>query len=77
MYRNEVAAIDALKTLGTGASLALKTIALVGLDDFTLCRLAQPSLTTIQYSPRELRLLRDHNAFLLGAIFSGVVEHRS
>jgi DNA-binding LacI/PurR family transcriptional regulator len=51
---NDVAAVGALKTLGSRGLQAGKDIALVGFDDLTICRFMQPSLTTIQFSPREL-----------------------
>jgi len=57
---NDVAAIGALKTLGTRGLQAGKDIALVGFDDLTICRFTQPSLTTIQFSPKELASLAFH-----------------
>jgi LacI family transcriptional regulator len=54
---NDVAAIGALKALGKRGLQAGKDIALIGLDDLTLCRFTQPSLTTIRFSPSELASL--------------------
>lgn len=54
---NDVAAIGALKTLGMRGLQAGKDIALIGFDDLPLCRFTQPSLTTIQFSPREVAVL--------------------
>jgi LacI family transcriptional regulator len=51
---NDVAAVGALKTLGTRNLQAGRDIALIGFDDLTICRFMQPSLTTIQFSPREI-----------------------
>jgi LacI family transcriptional regulator len=51
---NDVAAIGALKALGKRGLQAGRDIALIGLDDLTLCRFTQPSLTTIRFSPSEL-----------------------
>jgi LacI family transcriptional regulator len=54
---NDVAAIGALKTLGTRGFQAGRDLALIGFDDLSLCRFTQPSLTTIQFSPREVAAL--------------------
>lgn len=54
---NDVAAIGALKTLSRRGLHAGKDIALIGLDDLTMCRFTQPSLTTIRFSPSELASL--------------------
>lgn len=54
---NDVAAIGALKTLGTRGLRAGRDIALIGFDDLTLCRFTQPELTTIQFAPREVAAL--------------------
>lgn len=54
---NDVAAVGALKTLGIRGRKAGKDIALVGFDDLTICQFTQPSLTTIEFSPRELARL--------------------
>lgn len=54
---NDVAAVGALKTLGMRGMQAGKDIALVGFDDLTICRYTQPSLTTIEFSPREIARL--------------------
>ncbi len=51
---NDVAAVGALKTLAGRSLQAGKDIALIGFDDLTICRFTQPSLTTIQFSPREI-----------------------
>lgn len=54
---NDVAAVGALKTLGTRGLRAGKDISLVGFDDLTICQYTQPALTTIQFSPREIASL--------------------
>jgi DNA-binding LacI/PurR family transcriptional regulator len=54
---NDVAAVGALKTLAARGLQAGKDIALIGLDDLTICRFTQPALTTIQFSPREIAAL--------------------
>lgn len=51
---NDVAAVGALKTLGSRGMQAGRDIALIGFDDLTLSRFTQPALTTIQFSPREI-----------------------
>lgn len=51
---NDVAAIGALKTLAMKGYQAGKNISLIGFDDLTICRFTQPSLTTIQFSPKEI-----------------------
>lgn len=57
---NDVAAIGALKALGRRGLQAGRDIALIGLDDLTLCKFTQPSLTTIRFSPSELANLAFH-----------------
>lgn len=51
---NDVAAVGALKTLGSRGLQAGRDIAVVGFDDLTICRFTQPALSTIQFSPREI-----------------------
>lgn len=51
---NDVAAVGALRTLALRGLQAGRDIALIGLDDLTLCKYTQPPLTTIQFSPREI-----------------------
>ncbi|MGA3131022.1 MAG: LacI family DNA-binding transcriptional regulator [Terracidiphilus sp.] len=51
---NDVAAVGALKTLASRGYQAGKDIALIGLDDLTICQFTQPPLTTIHFSPKEL-----------------------
>ncbi len=51
---NDVAAIGALKTLYGKGLQAGTDIALIGLDDLTLCQFTQPPLTTIRFSPGEI-----------------------
>jgi len=54
MCCNDVAAVGALKTLASRGIEAGRDIALIGFDDLTICRFTRPSLSTIQFSPREL-----------------------
>jgi DNA-binding LacI/PurR family transcriptional regulator len=54
---NDVAAVGALKTLASRGYQAGKDIAIIGLDDLTICQFTQPPLTTIQFSPKELAAL--------------------
>jgi DNA-binding LacI/PurR family transcriptional regulator len=54
MCCNDVAAIGALKVLGTRGLQAGRDIALIGFDDLTICRFTQPALTTIQFAPSEI-----------------------
>lgn len=54
---NDVAAIGAMKTLGSRGMRPGKHIALIGFDDLPLCRFTQPALTTINFSPREIARL--------------------
>ncbi len=54
---NDVAAVGALKTLGTRGLQAGKDIALIGFDNLTISQFTQPSLSTIEFSPRELARL--------------------
>lgn len=54
---NDVAAVGAMKTLAARGLQAGRDIALIGLDDLTICRYTQPALSTIQFSPRELATL--------------------
>jgi len=51
---NDVAAVGALKTIAGRGYQAGKDIALIGLDDLTICQFTQPPLTTIHFSPKEL-----------------------
>lgn len=57
MCCNDVAAIGALKTLGTRGMQAGRDIALIGFDDLTICQFTQPALSTIQFAPREIARL--------------------
>ncbi|MGA9062573.1 MAG: LacI family DNA-binding transcriptional regulator [Terracidiphilus sp.] len=51
---NDVAAVGAMKTLAARGLQVGKDLALIGLDDLTICEFTQPPLTTIQFSRREL-----------------------
>jgi len=54
---NDVAAIGALKLLGTRKWRVPGDMSIVGLDDLSLSRFSQPALTTIRFSPSELARL--------------------
>ena len=54
---NDVAAVGAMKTLAARGMQAGRDIALIGLDDLTICQFTQPPLTTIQFSPKEIAAL--------------------
>lgn len=57
MCCNDVAAIGALKTARTQKLKVPRDISIVGLDDLPLALYAEPELTTIRFSPRELAQL--------------------
>ena len=54
---NDVSAIGAMKSLTAKGLQAGRDIALIGLDDLTICRFTHPPLTTIRFSPKEISAL--------------------
>ena len=54
---NDAAAFGAMKTLALRGMQAGKDIALIGFDNLPLCRFTQPTLSTIEFSPREIAVL--------------------
>lgn len=51
---NDVAAIGAMTALDRKGLEAGRDVALIGMDDLTICRFARPPLSTIRFSPSEL-----------------------
>ena len=54
---NDAAAFGAMKTLALRGIQAGKDIALIGFDNLPLCRFTQPTLSTVEFSPREIARL--------------------